>query len=1009
MIFEFDRFELDLRLCELRKDGAPHHVEPQVFDVLTHLVRHRDRLVTRDELLDQVWGHRYVTPSALSARIKDARKALGDDGRAQRIIRTVRGRGFRFIPEVRERDEEEDSTGPGTDPVASSPAFVPPGPIRVGPHGIGSVVGPASTTRAVPRRAELRCLRGILDLARAGSRQLVFVSGPSGVGKTVLLDGFMSEAAATDEGPGEILVGWGQCLDQSGPGEAYLPILDAFGRLCRSSAGARIRAALASHAPSWLLQMPALLTAEEHDELARRVGAHTRERMLRELVELVEALAADVPLLLLLEDVHWSDPSTLDFLLWLARRPDPARLMVVATCRGDEAGPELRDLLGRVRGTSGLTELELPPWGRGEIRELLEARFAARAFPEGISDVILSRTAGNPLFVTSLVDAWVEGGRIRESGGTWKLDGDPGELARELPDSLRAFLQARLDRIPLEGQRILEGASVVGPTFSCAALAGALERSEEEVEDACLGLVRETAFVIPAGEDDWPDGTRTALFAFTHDLVRDVLYERIPLSRRSGLHERAGSRIEASFGGAHGDERVGELAVHFERARDDRRAVRYLLLAARKAAGRSAPHEAIGHLESALAIVRRRRDLPDRLRTELEIQQLLAPALLEVRGWSDPAVEAAYERGRTLAGRLEDPEALGRALYGLAYLHEFRGEFPTAQALVRERLELSEEADPNRFRLETYDLLSCSLLHEGAFGRSLENAERAVALAEEDGGVGPTDLGHHPVVSSHYWAGLAHWFLGRPDRGLELVRRARRIAEGVGHVYSLAFAETRLARINRLRREVEAAATHAGAALDLSREHGFPYQRALASTVLGWSQVVAEGAGKEPGVVEEGIARIREGLDEQRAMGAVMDLPYGLGLMADALLAAGRPEEARRIAIDALAAVHRGAGSYFWEAELLRLEAMASLALGEEDRAKERLEAALRTARTQGSRSLELRAALSLCRLSRQGRGRPDPGATDRLRRVFEGFAEGFGTPDLREAGELLCEGEEAR
>lgn len=1019
MVYAFDEYELDDGLCELRRNGEPYHLEPQVFDVLAFLVRHRDRLVTRDELLDEIWGHRFVTSSALGSRIKDARRALGDDGRAQRVIKTVRGRGYRFLPEVSVRGQEsaaEPAVEPG--PPGEAPSTdddVPSGiderqraggwaPSPRGPISILPAAGSSPRT-TIPPEVELERLHEAMERARSGARQIVLVSGPSGAGKTVLLDEFLSGLAAEADsratGRDHPLVVWGQCLDQSGPGEAYLPLLDALDRLCRADDEGAVVDRLARQAPSWAVQMPFLLTPRQQEELARRAAGATRERMLRELVSFVEALAAEVPLVLLLEDVHWSDPSTLDFVLWLARRPEPARLMLVATFRGDEKSEDLRELLAKVRRTPGVLQLELSPWGPSEVEGFLGARFLHHDFPGELANLVVDRTTGNPLFVTSLIDTWIERGVLRERRGRWEATVPIGEMAADLPDTLRRFLEVRLNRLAGKARCVLEAASVVGSTFSCAAVAAALGTSEEEVEATCRELVRETGFLAAAGDDAWPDGTVTARFSFAHDLYRDVLYGATPLARRSGLHDRAGSRIERGFGDLAGERRAGELAVHFGRGRDDVRAVRYQVLAARLAVDRRAPSEAVRHLRDALEIVRRRRDLPHRTRTELEIQELLAPALLESRGWSDPGVGEAYEAARALATELGDADSLGRALYGLAYLHEFRGDFSLAQAAVRERLELRGTSDQDRMRLEAYDLLSCSLVNSGDFAGALENADRAVALADHSPGVKLTDLGHHPAVSSHYWGGFAQWFLGRPDRGLELVRRSREIAHRLGHHFSLAFAETRLARIHQFRREPEAVAEHARAALELARRHGFPYQRALAGTLLGWSESV-RSTGQGDASPEAGLEAIRTGLQAQLEIGAVMDRPYGLGLLADALLVADRPGEVRSVVDDALSLLRRGTGSYFWEAELHRLRAVASMRLGDPGRADESLETALRKAREQGALALELRAVMTMVRFAREGAGSSGGAALEQLAATYERFTEGFDTADLRESAALL-------
>jgi DNA-binding winged helix-turn-helix (wHTH) protein len=302
MIYRFGDCELDDQRYQLRRGGVPCHLEPQVFEVLAYLVRHRDRVVPRTELLDQIWGSRFVTDSALASRVKAARRAVGDNGREQGVIRTVHGRGYQFLAPVQEPAPEPGAPAP---PVAA-PAGVAP----------------------VGREAELGRLQELYGLTQGGRRQVVFVTGEAGIGKSTLVEAFAAGVERERAG----LVARGQCLEQRGAPEPYLPVFDALDRLCRADPGAV--AVLARVAPTWLVQMPALVEPGERDDLERRALGGTQERMLREAAEALESVAAGRPLVLLLEDLHWADPSTVDLLAWLARRPTPARLLV--------AGPTAR-------------------------------------------------------------------------------------------------------------------------------------------------------------------------------------------------------------------------------------------------------------------------------------------------------------------------------------------------------------------------------------------------------------------------------------------------------------------------------------------------------------------------------------------------------------------------------------------------------------------------------------------------------------------------------------------
>jgi DNA-binding winged helix-turn-helix (wHTH) protein len=246
MIYTFGDCELDLQACELRRAGEHRHLEPQVFDLLSYLLQHRERLVRKDELLDTIWGHRFVAPATLNSRVKAARQAVGDDGTGQHVIRTIRGRGFRFVAPVTMRESSQGKLRlPGSVFVpARRPGPDPPAP----PVGMGQ-----SAPELIARASELRFLLAALESACSGTRQLAFITGEPGIGKTTLAEAFLARI------PQGVRITRGQCMEQRGAVEPYLPIIDALGRLCRRSDGADLVAHFEASAPTWLAQMPSLL------------------------------------------------------------------------------------------------------------------------------------------------------------------------------------------------------------------------------------------------------------------------------------------------------------------------------------------------------------------------------------------------------------------------------------------------------------------------------------------------------------------------------------------------------------------------------------------------------------------------------------------------------------------------------------------------------------------------------------------------------------------------------
>jgi DNA-binding winged helix-turn-helix (wHTH) protein len=518
MRYSFGQYEVDTQRRELRHDGEPRSVEPQVFDVLAYLLQHRDRLVTRRELTGAVWGHNFITSSTLGSRLMAARRAVGDSGSEQSLIRTVHGRGFRFVAPVRVHH--------GAEALADTS------------EGAGG-----SDALFVGREAEVEHLEELLATALRGARRLVFITGEAGIGRTALVEEFLGRARAR----GGVGVACGQCVDQHGPGEAYMPVLEAVGRLCREPVNHDLIPLLRRHAPSWLAQLPGLLRAGELRALQGRVQGTTRERMLREMVETLEAWAAIRPLVLVVEDLQWSDPSTLHLLDLLARRREAARLLVVGSCRptgGGAGGPRVRSLVDELSVHGLCSELALHPLTEPATLAYLERRCHPDELPAGLARLVHERAGGNPLFMRSLVDDWVRRGVLSRSEGAWRLRDTPGSLTTEIPLTLRRLIGEQIgQRSPAEGD-LLEAASVAGVEFSAGVVAAALGQGVEEVEERCERLVGEGGLLQPREPHRLPDGSLEGRYSFVHHLYREVLYDRIPPGRRARLHRQIGARLE---------------------------------------------------------------------------------------------------------------------------------------------------------------------------------------------------------------------------------------------------------------------------------------------------------------------------------------------------------------------------------------------------------------------------------------------------------------------------------
>jgi len=375
---------------------------------------------------------------------------------------------------------------------------------------------------------------------------VVFVSGEPGIGKTTLVRAFLDSLAGS-----AVRVGRGQCIEQYGAGEPYMPLLEALTRLCRDPGGGKLVEILYQLAPAWLAQMPTLVSAEDRARLQSLAQGTTQQRMLREMAEALEVVAAETPLVLLFEDLHWSDPSTLDLIAAIARRSEAVRLMVIGTYRPVEmlAGEHpLRTMKEELAIHQHSIELRLPLLSEMDVAAYVAQRFSARK--ENIAPAVYARSEGNPLFMVNVVDYLIEQDSLADAD---KI---------EAPRNIRQMIERNLLRLSPDEQRVLEAASVAGTEFSAAAVAAALDAPLREIESRCAQLSKREQFVTRRGAVTWPDGAAAAAFHFDHALYQNVLYASLTEGARADYHRRIAERVERAYG-EQAVEVAAELAHHY--------------------------------------------------------------------------------------------------------------------------------------------------------------------------------------------------------------------------------------------------------------------------------------------------------------------------------------------------------------------------------------------------------------------------------------------------------------
>jgi predicted ATPase len=352
---------------------------------------------------------------------------------------------------------------------------------------------------------------------------------------------------------------------------------------------------LRQQAPSWLIHLPALVSPEESVSLQFRVGNATRERMLRELAEAIEAFTAISPLILVLEDLHWSDVSTVEWLAYIARRRGPARLFVLGTYRSVEAmvsNHPVRTMTQELQLQRQGGQLALGYLTEASVATYLTERLGDRPLPASLPRLLHRRTSGNPLFLVTLVDDFIRQGVRGDLAACEHASGETETTVIEVPESLRQMIERQVEQLTLEDQVILEAASVVGVEFGVPAVAVVVGNAVETIETRLDILDRQGRFVQVRDTIIWPDGTVAAQYEFRHALYREVLYARVPISRRVRWHGQIGIRLELGHG-AQRHQLATELADHFVRAQDAPRAFFHLRQAADNAMRRDAVQEAL--------------------------------------------------------------------------------------------------------------------------------------------------------------------------------------------------------------------------------------------------------------------------------------------------------------------------------------------------------------------------------------------------------------------------------
>lgn len=814
------RVDRDQRLLFRGSEIIP--LAPRLYDTLLALVESGGRVVDKEELLRQVWQDAFVEEGSLARNVSTLRKILGEGPRDHKYIVTVPKRGYRFAGTLTSsRDLDQQGAGAGADSAQKT------------------------AQNFVGRHLEIKQLEGHFENMLGGGGKLVFLTGEAGMGKSSLAERFINSIRHRHP---ELRVAMGRSVEQYGPGESYLPFLDALSGLLREY-GNQIRNQLRRQAPTWCLQLPAFTSGAEMEALRSETAGATNQRMLREMGDALGALSVDSPLLLLLEDLHWADRPTIDLLRHLCHRLKTQRVLLLATVRPEHIQMPvhaLKNCIADMKTRQSCGEIVLDALSEDEIRILLYRRFEPNVFPDEFASLIRKRTDGHPLFTVSLLDFLAGSDDIVHDGVNWNLASPPAQMVQKIPENVRAMIRQKSEVLEPDARLALQYASIEGEEFLSSVVARLLDTEQLRVEEGFLSLARTHRLIRVCGEEELPDGALVTRYAFAHALYQNVFYEEIVGARRTQLHALAGEQLLKHYGDL-APRIAGQLAMHFERGRNWARAVEFLMIAAANARNMYANREAEEHYTHALEISAR---LPESARagTQFRIYEKRAAVYLatsrfdlsiadsremiqraRAAGSAELECAALYTLGDTLfwAHRLDEMQSTLedvlrvsagneagrlRALALMAQGHLASGDLSAAEGKLRTLIQRSPSLD-RKTLLDSLDVRARLSFFRSEYEDAEQIFRKQIELALELGGA-------FEFLKANYFLGLTLANLGRVSEAFAILSRAMDMAKRNGEIFWLSRMPNAFGWIHREMQDFEGAEAFDREGAAIGREAG---------------------------------------------------------------------------------------------------------------------------------------------------------------------------------------------
>ncbi len=703
-----------------------------------------------------------------------------------------------------------------------------------------------------------------------------------------------------------------------------------------------------------------------------------KQQTLHALLTILLRIAAQQPVLFVMEDLHWVDPTTLELLTLLVDQGPTARILALFTFRPDFRPPWT--------GRAHLAQVTLPRLPRPQATEMTGRVAHGKALPLEVVAQVVAKTDGVPLFVEELTKMVLESGLLQEREERYELTGPLPPLA--IPATLHDSLMARLDRLAAVKGLAQLGATL-GREFSYDLLQAVSPWDEGTLRHGLQQLV-EAEFLYQQGLP--PQATYT----FKHALIQDAAYQSLLRSSRQQSHQRIAQVLVAQFPEMAATQ-PELVAHHYTEAGLLAQALPLWQQAGQRALQRSANLEGIEHLAKGLAILATLPDTLDRLQHELALHVTLGPAFIATKGYASPEVEHTFTWAWALCQRLGEPPQRFPVLYGLWVFYFVGGKHQRARDQAEQFLHLAAHQEDTAPLVVAHRSLGLSLYYMGEGIQARKHFVQSVALYDpQQHRTLAFTYAQDPGVVALMYDALTLWILGYPDQALRRSHEACTRAEDLAHPHTLAHTFAHLAIFHQYRQEREEAHRHAETATRVSREQGFPFWLGVALILQSWARAT------RPQPAEQ-IASMHEGMAIYRATDATVWLPYLLTLLAETYGEARQPDTGLRL-LDEARTIMDSTQERCYEAEMHRVQGALLLvqAAAQHAQAEICFQHALGIARRQQAKSWELRAAMSLARLWQQQGKRTE--AYELLVPVYGWFTEGFDTVDLQEARALLEE-----